>query len=90
MLTNLILEIVDHPDSVSIRPVYDGDQTVFLIRVAASDLVRVCGPGGRTAESLRIIVKASGIKAGCTYEIAIQQQAPFKPSLPSVANPYTH
>jgi predicted RNA-binding protein YlqC (UPF0109 family) len=54
--------LVDNPDQVQVR-VIEGEQViVFELRVHPSDLGKVIGSQGRTAESIRIILRAAGMK----------------------------
>lgn len=55
-LDHLVRGIVDHPDRVRVelREASRGD--VLEVRVHPSDLGRVIGRGGRTAQSLRTVV----------------------------------
>ena len=55
--------LVDHPDQVQVNEV-DGEQTAVLeLRVAQDDLGRVIGKAGRTANAMRTILSAAGVKA---------------------------
>jgi predicted RNA-binding protein YlqC (UPF0109 family) len=54
--------LVDNPDQVQVR-VIEGEQViVFELRVHPSDLGEVIGRQGRMAESIRIILRAAGMK----------------------------
>jgi len=52
----LIRIIVDEPEAVQITPVERGGMTVYQIEVAQSDLGKVIGRHGRTADALRTVV----------------------------------
>ena len=55
--------LVDHPDQVHVVEV-EGEQTAVLeLRVAQDDLGRVIGKAGRTANAMRTILAAAGVKA---------------------------
>lgn len=60
-LAHLVKGIVEHPDRVRVasREAARGD--VLEVRVHPSDLGRVIGRGGRTAQSLRTIVSSLAI-----------------------------
>jgi len=56
---------VDHPDQVEVREFEEEDETlVYELLVAEDDRGKVIGRGGRTAKSLRAIMKAGGTKEG--------------------------
>lgn len=55
--------LVDHPDQVRVSEI-DGEQTAVIeLRVAQDDLGRVIGKAGRTANAMRTILSAAGVKA---------------------------
>ena len=54
--------LVDIPEQVAVTEV-EGDQTiVFELRVAPSDLGKVIGKHGRTAQCIRTLLGAAGVK----------------------------
>jgi predicted RNA-binding protein YlqC (UPF0109 family) len=64
LLEYLAREIVDDPDAVEVSEV-SGDRGVQLtLRVAPDDMGKVIGRGGRTARSIRTVIKAAAIRAG--------------------------
>ncbi|HJY85797.1 MAG TPA: KH domain-containing protein [Candidatus Acidoferrales bacterium] len=54
--------LVDNPDQVQVRAIEGEQVTVFELRVHPSDLGKVIGRQGRTAESIRTILQAAGMK----------------------------
>lgn len=54
--------LVDNPDQVQVRAIEGEQVTVFELRVHPSDLGKVIGRQGRIAESIRIILRAAGMK----------------------------
>ncbi len=58
----LVQAIVDEPEAVQVTPVERGGMTVYQIEVAQSDLGKVIGRHGRTADALRIAVGAAAKK----------------------------
>jgi len=54
--------LVDNPDQVQVRAIEGEQVIVFELRVHPSDLGRVIGRQGRTAESIRTILGAAGTK----------------------------
>ena len=60
----LARRLVDHPDAVSVEEVEEDDALVIRLHVAAEDLGRVIGRGGRIARALRTLVRAGGAHGG--------------------------
>ena len=54
--------LVDKPDQVQVRAVEGELVTVFELRVHASDLGKIIGRQGRTAQAIRTILKGAGMK----------------------------
>ena len=60
VLTHIVRSIVDDPDAVDVTAVDGGDDEVVLeVRVGPGDLGRVIGRRGRTAQSIRAVVRAA-------------------------------
>ena len=63
LLEYMLKELVDSPDNVEITKEEEGDKTViFKVKVAEDDLGKVIGKKGRTANSIRIIMRAASAK----------------------------
>ena len=62
LIEYLVRELVDDPDSARVEPVEEQGYTVYQVYVAQPDLGKVIGRRGRTANALRAIVKAAGLK----------------------------
>ncbi len=58
----LARRLVENPDAVSVEEVEEDDALVIRLRVAADDVGRVIGRGGRIARALRTVVRASGAR----------------------------
>ena len=54
--------LVDNPDQVQVRAIEGEYLTVFELRVHTSDLGKVIGRQGRTAQAIRTILNAAGVK----------------------------
>jgi uncharacterized protein len=54
--------LVDNPDQVQVHAIEGEQVTVFELRVHASDLGKVIGRHGRTAQAIRTILSAVGMK----------------------------
>ena len=64
LLVYLARRLVSHPDQVRVSRSERDDAVVLELRVAADDLGKVIGKGGRIARALRTLVRASGAKTG--------------------------
>ena len=63
LLEYLARGLVEHPDSVQVTEVDEGDGTVVLeLSVHDDDYGSVIGRGGRTAGALRTVIKAAAAK----------------------------
>lgn len=54
--------LVDNPDQVQVRAIEGEQVTVFELRVHPTDLGKVIGRQGRTAQAIRTILGAVGMK----------------------------
>ena len=64
-------DLVDHTDAVSVNSFEDEGVMVFELTVDTSELGRVIGRQGRTAQALRTLLEAAGAKHGQYYELEI-------------------
>jgi predicted RNA-binding protein YlqC (UPF0109 family) len=63
LLMELARRLVDEPDKVSVEQFTEDDGTVVLeLAVADDDYGKIIGRGGRTANALRTVVKASAVR----------------------------
>jgi predicted RNA-binding protein YlqC (UPF0109 family) len=63
LLVYLARQLVDHPDEVEVDEFEEEDGTLVLeLAVAEDDYGKVIGRGGRTANALRLVVKAAAVK----------------------------
>jgi uncharacterized protein len=63
LLEYLARELVDEPDEVAVEEFEEDDGTLVLeLSVADDDYGKVIGRGGRTANALRLVVKAAAVK----------------------------
>jgi uncharacterized protein len=60
-------EIVDDPDAVEVTEAGDERGVLFTLRVAQDDMGKVIGRGGRTARSIRTVMKAASVRAGVDH-----------------------
>ena len=54
--------LVDNPDQVQVRAIEGEHLTVFELRVHTSDIGKVIGRQGRTAQAIRTILNAARVK----------------------------
>ncbi|HEX2111929.1 MAG TPA: KH domain-containing protein [Gaiellaceae bacterium] len=64
LLVYVARQLVSQPDEVRVSRSERDDAVVLELRVAADDLGKVIGKGGRIARALRTLVRASGAKTG--------------------------
>jgi uncharacterized protein len=63
LLEYLARELVDEPDEVVVEELEEDDGTLVLeLSVGEDDYGKVIGRGGRTANALRLVVKAAAVK----------------------------
>jgi uncharacterized protein len=63
LLEYLARQLVDEPDEVEVEQFEEDDGTLVLeLSVADDDYGKVIGRGGRTANALRLVVKAAAVK----------------------------
>ena len=71
LIEQMVKALVDTPEDVVVAKVEGERTTVFELRVATSDLGKVIGKQGKTAQAMRTILSAAGTKLGkrCILEI---------------------
>ena len=63
--------LVDSPDEVNVTEIEGEQTTVVELRVAQSDLGKVIGKQGRTAQAVRTILGAAGMKVRKRFVLEI-------------------
>ena len=63
--------LVDHPDAVDVREVDGPNSTVVEVRVAADDLGKVIGRGGRVIKAIRTLARAAATRSGKRVSVEI-------------------
>lgn len=64
LLEFLARQLVDHPDQVIVREL-EGERSIILeLQVAPEDMGKVIGRQGKTAQAIRTLVKAAGLREG--------------------------
>jgi uncharacterized protein len=71
LIEYVVKGLVDDPDEVEVKPVSAGGATVYEVAVAGTDLGKVIGREGRTANALRQLVRAASmsLQVRATVEI---------------------
>ncbi|MEN6507797.1 MAG: KH domain-containing protein [Smithella sp.] len=62
LIMRIAQSLVDNPDKVEVTEVIGEQTSVIGLRVSKEDLGKVIGKQGRTAESIRTILSATGTK----------------------------
>ncbi len=66
--------LVDNPDNVEVSQI-DGDQSSIIeLKVAQEDIGKVIGKQGRTAQAIRIILGATGMKLKKRFNLEILEK----------------
>ena len=63
--------LVDQPDEVSVKEFGGGETKILEVRVAKTDMGKVIGKQGRTAQAIRTIMSAAAGKARKRYIMEI-------------------
>jgi len=60
LLQYLVSSLVDHPDRITIRETVGQKNIAYIVFVDPEDMGKVIGKSGRTANALRILMRAAG------------------------------
>ena len=71
LITKIVKALVDSPDQVSVAEIEGGHTLVLELKVAKSDMGKVIGKQGRTAQAIRTILTAASGKARKRYILEI-------------------
>lgn len=69
VLTHVVRSIVDDPDAVAVEEVEGRNRLKLEVKVGPGDLGRVIGRRGRTAQSIRTLVRAAAVKDGQDVDV---------------------
>ena len=58
LVSYLVVNLVEHPDDVTVDIVRRQDRDVYQVRVNEMDLGKVIGKGGQTAQAMRVLLTA--------------------------------
>lgn len=71
LLLYIAQNLVDNPDEVQVTEHVDGDETVFELRVAPSDMGKVIGRYGKIAKEIRVLMRSVAQKQGKRVSVDI-------------------
>ncbi len=58
LISFVVVNLVEHPDDVTIDIVKRQDRDIYQVRVHQDDLGKVIGKGGQTARAIRVLLMA--------------------------------
>ncbi|MFO0667052.1 MAG: KH domain-containing protein [Polyangiaceae bacterium] len=64
LIRAIAVELVEHPDQVVVTEIASDHNALIELRVAKSDIGKVIGRDGRTAQSMRTVLAAMSTKLG--------------------------
>lgn len=71
LLTYIAQNLVDYPDDVSVAEREEETETVYELRVNASDMGKVIGRGGRIAREIRVLMRSVAQRQGKRISVDI-------------------
>jgi len=71
LLIKIVKALVDNPEQVQIAEIEGSQTTVLELRVAKSDMGKIIGKQGKTANAIRVLLNAASGKAGKRYMLEI-------------------
>lgn len=69
VLTHVVRSIVDAPDAVVVDATATDSRVRLEVKVGPGDLGRVIGRRGRTAQSIRTVVRAAAVRDGAEVDV---------------------
>jgi uncharacterized protein len=67
LITKILLALVDQPEEVSVNEIGGGHTIVLEVRVAKTDIGKIIGKRGRTAQAIRTVLNAASGKSRKRY-----------------------
>jgi uncharacterized protein len=64
LIEEIVKILVDNPDEVLVHEVSGEQSVVYEIKVEASDIGKVIGKQGKTANAIRSLIRAAAAKTG--------------------------
>lgn len=73
LLEVIAVNLVDNPESVTVKQKEDDRTIVLELKVAPEDMGKVIGKQGRIAKAIRTVVKAAAVQSDKKVQIDILQ-----------------
>ena len=74
LIETMVKALVDRPEEVIVNEIAGEQAVIYEIKVADQDIGKVIGKQGRTANALRVIVKAASSKIGKNASVQINSK----------------
>ncbi len=71
LITEIVKALVDQPEAVSVKEFGGGETKILEVRVAKTDMGKIIGKQGRTAQAIRTILGAAAGKTRRRYILEI-------------------
>ena len=71
LLVRIAQELVDDPEQVQVTEIETAQTTVLELKVAKSDVGKIIGKHGKTANAIRVVLNAASGKARKRYLLEI-------------------
>jgi uncharacterized protein len=71
LVENIAKKLVDHPEDVEVRAIEGTQVTVFELQTHPDDLGKIIGRDGRTAQAIRTLLVATGIRLHRRFKLEI-------------------
>lgn len=71
LIEEIAKALVDNPDEVHVNEIEGEQSTIIELRVGTSDIGKVIGRQGRTANAIRVILGAAGMTIGKRINLEI-------------------
>ena len=73
LLIRIVQAVVDNPEEVQVNEIEATHTTILELRVAESDMGKVIGKQGRTANAIRTLLNGASGKAGKRHVLEIDE-----------------
>ena len=73
LITKIVQALVDQAEQVSVNEIEGGHTTMLEVRVAKTDMGKVIGKQGRTAQAIRTLLSAASGKTRKRYILEIME-----------------
>ncbi len=72
LLEHIARSLVDHPDDVQVEQSSQGGDLILTLHVAADDMGRVIGKGGKVANAIRALLRMAAARSGQYVQLEIE------------------